>query len=168
MKKFLKLFLVLITFVALLSIEGDSIVSSPANSSDSSHQESKVLTDTNKVDSVLIVDTVSIVEDWEVVMETGATWYGHPYHGRRTASGVIYNMYDYSFARQVKLANKFKFGKEYKVTNIKNGKSVIVVCNDTGPLQKGISIDLSYQAMKDLDGIQAGKIKVKIEQLKKK
>jgi rare lipoprotein A len=70
-----------------------------------------------------------------------ASWYGHPYHGRPTASGEIYNMYDMTAAHRT-----LPFGTEVKVHDLENGHNVTVRINDRGPFVKGRIIDLSYAA----------------------
>lgn len=74
--------------------------------------------------------------------QTGiASWYGHPHHGKKTASGERYNMYGLSAAHR-----HIKLGTKVKVTNLKNNKSVIVKINDRGPFVRGRIIDLSLGA----------------------
>jgi len=70
-----------------------------------------------------------------------ASWYGHPYHGRPTASGEIYNMYDMTAAHRT-----LPFGTRVAVHDIENGKDVTVRINDRGPFVEGRIIDLSYAA----------------------
>jgi rare lipoprotein A len=72
-----------------------------------------------------------------------ASWYGHPYHGRRTSSGEIYNMHDLTAAHRT-----LPFGTRVKVHNLNNGRSVTVRINDRGPFVAGRIIDLSYAAAK--------------------
>lgn len=88
-----------------------------------------------------------------------ATWYGGKFHGRRTASGEVYNMYDFTAAHRT-----LPFGTIVRVTNLKNKKSVIVRINDRGPWIRRNIIDLSYAAARKI-GI-GGRVKVKIEVLK--
>ncbi|MDQ7033212.1 MAG: septal ring lytic transglycosylase RlpA family protein [Desulfonauticus sp.] len=89
-----------------------------------------------------------------------ASWYGPGFHGKRTASGEIYNMYAYT------AAHKFlPLQTRVRVTNLENGKQVIVRINDRGPFVKGRIIDLSYAAAKRLGMIPAGVARVKIETL---
>lgn len=71
-----------------------------------------------------------------------ATWYGSYFQGRRTASGEIYNMYALTAAHKW-----LPFGSWLRVTNLSNGRSVIVRINDRGPYSYQI-IDLSYAAKK--------------------
>jgi rare lipoprotein A len=70
-----------------------------------------------------------------------ASWYGHPFDGRRTASGEIYNMHAMTAAHRT-----LPFGTRVKVHDLENGKSVVVRINDRGPFVEGRIIDLSYAA----------------------
>ena len=70
-----------------------------------------------------------------------ASWYGHPYHGRPTASGEIYNMYDMTAAHRT-----LPFGSRVTVHDLENGRDVTVRINDRGPFVEGRIIDLSYAA----------------------
>jgi rare lipoprotein A len=70
-----------------------------------------------------------------------ASWYGHPYHGRATANGEIYNMYAISAAHRT-----LPFGTIVRVHDLQNGKDVTVRINDRGPFVEGRIIDLSYAA----------------------
>jgi len=70
-----------------------------------------------------------------------ASWYGHPYHGRPTASGEIYNMYDMTAAHRT-----LPFGTRVAVHDLENGQDVTVRINDRGPFIEGRIIDLSYAA----------------------
>jgi rare lipoprotein A len=70
-----------------------------------------------------------------------ASWYGHPYHGRHSASGEIYNMYDMTAAHRT-----LPFGTQVRVHDLQNGGEVEVRINDRGPFVEGRIIDLSYAA----------------------
>lgn len=94
------------------------------------------------------------------VEEGIASWYGPDFHGRRTANGEVYNMYAYTAAHKI-----LPFNTKVKVTNLDNGKQVIVRINDRGPFVKGRIIDLSYQAAKSLGMIGPGTARVRIETL---
>lgn len=76
-----------------------------------------------------------------------ASWYGPGFNGKKTASGEIFNMNDYTAAHRT-----LPFGTKLKVTNAVNNKSVIVTVNDRGPYVKGKIIDLSKVAMQDIAG----------------
>ena len=90
------------------------------------------------------------------------SWYGGKFHGRLTASGEVYNKYALTCA-----SNSHKMGTKLKVTNIKNGKSVIVRVNDTGGFGKyGRTLDLSMASFAKLSDLNKGIIKVKIETVK--
>jgi len=88
-----------------------------------------------------------------------ASWYGKPYHGRQTASGEIYDMYEMTAAHR-----SLPFGTEVRVTRRDTGAEVEVRVNDRGPFIKGRIIDLSFAAAKviglDIDGVAPVKLKV--------
>ncbi len=90
-----------------------------------------------------------------------ASYYADKYHNRKTASGEIYR-------HELKTAahKKLPFGARVKVTNVKNGKSVIVKVNDRGPFVKGRIIDLSKSAFNSIGRTSSGVINVKIELIK--
>lgn len=87
-----------------------------------------------------------------------ATWYGSEFHGRPTASGEIYNMYDYTCAHK-----EYPFGTKLRVINLRNGKSVICTVNDRGPFIPDRDIDLSYVSARQIDLIGAGITEVLME-----
>ena len=94
--------------------------------------------------------------------ETGnASFYANKFQGRKTASGEIFSQSTKTAAHK-----KLPFGTKVKVTNLKNGKSVVVRINDRGPFVKGRIIDLSRSAFKVINGLNAGVIKVNIEVIK--
>lgn len=90
-----------------------------------------------------------------------ASYYGKQFHGRTTANGEKFDMYDLTAAHK-----KLKFGTFLKVTNQNNGKSVIVRVNDRGPYAKGRIIDLSKGAATKLGMLHSGVAKVKLEIVK--
>ena len=89
-----------------------------------------------------------------------ASWYGPKFHGRLTANGEIYDQMSYTAAHK-----SIKFGTYFRVTNLKNGKDVIVRINDRGPYIKGRNIDLSKASALALGMLPLGVIKVKIEEV---
>ena len=92
-----------------------------------------------------------------------ASYYGENHHGRKTASGEIFNMYKYTAAHKY-----LKFGTMIKVTSLETDKSVIVRINDRGPFIKGRDLDLSKSAFfKIAPSRLSGIMKVKIEIIKK-
>ncbi len=88
-----------------------------------------------------------------------ASWYGRPYHGRRTASGEVYDMYGLTAAHRT-----LPFGTRVEVTRRDDGRSVVVRINDRGPFVKHRIIDLSYGAAKriglDVDGVAPVTVRV--------
>jgi rare lipoprotein A (peptidoglycan hydrolase) len=87
-----------------------------------------------------------------------ASWYGHDFHGRRTASGETYNMNAMTAAHR-----SLPFGTCVRVTNLENGQSVIVKINDRGPFIYDRIIDLSYGSAKKIGLCQSGVARVKVE-----
>jgi len=91
--------------------------------------------------------------------QTGeASWYGERHHGRLTASGEAYDMYELTAAHP-----SLPLGSKVLVTNLKNGKSVEVRINDRGPHVDGRIIDLSYAAAKQLGAVSGGTIPVRLQ-----
>ena len=92
-----------------------------------------------------------------------ASYYGENHHGRKTASGEIFNMYKYTAAHKY-----LKFGTIIKVTSLETDKSVIVRINDRGPYIKGRDLDLSKTAFfEKAPKKYRGSINIKIEIIKK-
>ncbi len=87
-----------------------------------------------------------------------ASFYAMKYHNRKTASGEHLDQYSLTAAHR-----KLPFGTKVKVTNLKNGKSVIVKINDRGPFVKGRVIDLTQSAFKKIGNIKTGIINVIVE-----
>ena len=90
-----------------------------------------------------------------------ASWYGQKFHGRKTASGQVYDMYAKTAAHRT-----LPFGSVVRVTDLKTGKSTVVVINDRGPFVEGRIIDLSFGAAQEIGLDKAGLAKVKIEVLR--
>ncbi|HEY5649085.1 MAG TPA: septal ring lytic transglycosylase RlpA family protein [Nitrospiria bacterium] len=90
-----------------------------------------------------------------------ASWYGKPFHGRKTASGEVYNMHKLTAAHRL-----MPLGTIVRVTHRKNGRSVKVKVNDRGPFIRGRNLDLSYGAAKRLDMVKTGTAPVMIEVLR--
>lgn len=89
-----------------------------------------------------------------------ASWYGHPYHGRPTASGTVYDMGKLTAAHRT-----LPFGTAVRVTNLDNHRSVVVIINDRGPFIDGRILDLSHGAAEALDALGPGVIPVRLEVL---
>ena len=89
-----------------------------------------------------------------------ATWYGNEFHGNSTANGEIYNQNGLTAAHRT-----LPFGTLLKLTNEKNGKSVIVRINDRGPFSRGRELDLSKKAAEDLGIINCGYARLSTQQI---
>lgn len=87
-----------------------------------------------------------------------ASYYAEKYHGRKTSNGETFNMYDLTAAHKT-----LPFNTKVKVTNLSNGKSVVVRINDRGPFVKGREIDLSKAAAVKIGMIKSGTAKVSLE-----
>lgn len=94
-------------------------------------------------------------------LETGiSSWYGPGFHGRKTASGEVYDKHELTAAHRT-----LQMPSLVRVTNLGNGRSVIVRVNDRGPFAKGRIIDVSQRAAELLGMIGPGTAKVKVELL---
>ena len=87
-----------------------------------------------------------------------ASWYGAQHHGKKTASGEIFDQAKFTAAHP-----SLPFGSKIKVTNIANGKSVEVEINDRGPFTENRIIDLSRAAARALEMTQSGTTTVRLE-----
>ena len=91
-----------------------------------------------------------------------ASWYGGDFHGKKTSSGEVYNMYGMTAAHRT-----LPLGTYVIVKNLENNKSVELKVNDRGPFIKGRIIDLSYAAAKELDMVDSGIAMVRVEVTKR-
>jgi rare lipoprotein A len=89
-----------------------------------------------------------------------ASWYGPDFHGGRTATGEIYDMHAMSGAHPT-----LPLPTWVRVTNLDNGRSVVVRLNDRGPFRKDRIVDLSRAAAAELDMIRAGTARVEVRSL---
>ena len=87
-----------------------------------------------------------------------ASWYGTYFHGKATASGEPYNMYDLTAAHP-----RLPLGTWVRVTNLRNRRVVMVRINDRGPIVPGRIIDLSYGAARVLDMKAQGLQRVRLD-----
>ena len=90
-------------------------------------------------------------------MQGGASWYGTKFHGQRTSSGETYDMFRMTAAHKTLPIPCFA-----RVTNLENGKSIVVRINDRGPFHEGRIIDLSYVAAAKLDMLKKGTARVEV------
>lgn len=88
----------------------------------------------------------------------GASWYGNKFHGRRTANGEVYDMYGMTAAHKT-----LPIPSYVRVTNLANGRQVVVRVNDRGPFHGDRIIDLTYAAASKLGFAQQGVAEVRVE-----
>jgi rare lipoprotein A len=87
-----------------------------------------------------------------------ASWYGKRFHGQKTASGEPYDMYAMTAAHPILPIPSYA-----RVTNLRNGRQVVVRINDRGPFHSGRVIDLSYAAANRLGLIGSGSGEVEVD-----
>ena len=89
-----------------------------------------------------------------------ASWYGQAHHGKKTASGEIYDMHALTAAHRT-----LPLGTKLRVTNLENGRAVVVRVNDRGPYVDGRVLDLSRAAARQLGELGDGLFNVRLEVL---
>ena len=89
------------------------------------------------------------------------SYYGKKFHGRKTASGEIYDMYAFTAAHKT-----LPFNTILLIENLANGKKVQVRVNDRGPYKKGRILDLSYSAAKKIGMISSGTARIRAKIVK--
>jgi len=113
----------------------------------------------NKPYSVLGRSYSPVTGDKPIAEKGLASWYGKKFHGRRTASGEVYNMYAMTAAHKTMPIPSYA-----RVRNPANGREIIVRVNDRGPFHAGRIIDLSYTAALRL-GVLGGVAPVEVERI---
>lgn len=115
----------------------------------------------SKVQSSVLIDSLQTQEPPGIPTTKESmvtTYYGGKFNGRKTASGEIYNRDTMTCAHKT-----LPFNTLLKVTNPKNGKSVIVRVTDRGPFSYGRHLDLSYAAAQEIGMLAAGVITTEVE-----
>lgn len=101
-------------------------------------------------------------EDYRLI-ETGiASWYGPDFHGKKTANGEIYDQNELTAAHRT-----LPMPSLVRVTNLENGRAVVVRINDRGPFSKSRVIDLSRRAAELLNMVGRGTAQVRVEVLER-
>lgn len=131
---------------------GGGVKARPAPSSPASRPQTKEKSQEEEYLSSSNISAEGFVE------EGTASFYADKYHGRKTANGEIYNMYDLTAAHP-----SLPLGVKIRVTNLENGKQAILRVNDRMPKHPDRIIDLSYKAAIVLDFVKQGLTKVRIE-----
>lgn len=112
----------------------------------------------NPASYVVFGETYYVQSKRTAYVERGtASWYGSKFHGRRTSSGEAFDMYRYTAAHRTLPLPSFA-----RVTNLDNGRSVIVRVNDRGPFRKNRLIDVSYAAAVRLGFADRGTARVEV------
>ncbi|MEL1262957.1 septal ring lytic transglycosylase RlpA family protein [Pseudoxanthomonas putridarboris] len=115
----------------------------------------------NKSPYTVLGKRYQVLERVDGYVEQGtASYYGSKFHGRRTSNQEVYDMYAFTAAHKSLPLPSFA-----RVTNLDNGKSVVVRVNDRGPFHEGRVIDLSYAAAVKLDITQRGTGRVEVRAL---
>jgi rare lipoprotein A len=97
-------------------------------------------------------------QSFEAAGQGEASYYGAAFAGSRTASGERFNPGAFTCAHR-----SLPIGTMLRVTNLANGRSVLVRVNDRGPFTRGRILDMSLAAARDIDMVRAGKARVRLE-----
>jgi len=153
----LSFFAILISVCLLLSLNGIQFsgINEHFNPINNSVEAAQRASDRSTTDSSNKNNTHSLVAEGK------ASYYADQFHGRRTANGETFNTHKLTAAHP-----SLPFGTWVKVTNLNNGKDVVVRINDRGPFVKGRIIDLSTDAAKEIGIMKSGTVRVKLETLK--
>ncbi|KAF1685285.1 hypothetical protein B1992_12890 [Pseudoxanthomonas broegbernensis] len=115
----------------------------------------------NRSPYVVLGQQYRVLERPHGYVERGtASYYGNKFHGRRTSNQEVYDMYAFTAAHKTLPLPSFA-----RVTNLDNGRSVVVRVNDRGPFHEGRVIDLSYAAAVKLDIVARGTGRVEVQAL---
>jgi rare lipoprotein A len=91
---------------------------------------------------------------------TRASYYGPGFNGRRTASGQVFQQGELTAAHR-----SWHFGTKVRVTNLRNGRAVVVTITDRGPYVRGRGLDLSVGAAQALNATGRGVVPVRLDPL---
>ena len=121
-------------------------------------QENEEITRIQEAAAVRPLPASKLIE----VVQGAASWYGPGFYGRTTANGERFRKGTLTAAHRT-----LPFGTKVRVTNLSNGRSVVVRINDRGPFKYHRVIDLAHGAASQLQMMQAGEVPVKLEILAK-
>ena len=115
----------------------------------------------NKSPYEVLGQTYHVLPESRGFVEEGiASWYGYKFHGRQTSNGELYSMYGMTAAHR-----NLPIPSYVRVTNLENGRRIVVRVNDRGPFHAGRVIDLTYAGASKLGFLQRGTARVRIEAL---
>jgi rare lipoprotein A len=138
----------------------DSVPGGLDNTPDAVPREEPFHKFANRPYTVFGVTYVPVVNKERTVQRGIASWYGKKFHGQKTSSGEIYDMFAMTAAHPT-----FPIPSYARVTNVKNGRSVVVRVNDRGPFHSNRIIDLSYAAAVKIGIANAGSGLVEVERV---
>ena len=113
------------------------------------------ITDNKKVENSTVAE---IVDKAGKKISGIVSWYADKFHGAKTSSGELYDKDNFTAAHKT-----LPFGTKVKVTNVKNGKTVVVKINDRGPHTKSRLLDLSKAAFSSIGSTSSGVLNVEME-----
>jgi rare lipoprotein A len=116
--------------------------------------------ESGKIQNIVHLGKVSATKPYQIGT---ASWYGDYFQGKATASGEPYNMYDLTAAHPT-----LPLGSWVRVTNLRNGRAVVVRINDRGPVVPGRIIDLSYNTARVLQFKSQGLQRVRLDVVRTK
>jgi rare lipoprotein A len=151
----LKLLLIVFFAVVIGGLVGFTVLNSEKNERNEQILVDEFIPQTVK-ENIINTSTVKYIQRGTMK----ASWYGPKFHGKLTANGEIYDQMALTAAHK-----SLSFGTLLKVTNPRNGRSVIVRINDRGPYVEGRDLDLSKAAAIELGMLKKGVGRVKIEEL---
>ena len=143
-----------------LSTAGCSVIAEPLDAVTGVFDSDEPAPVSRQVGKSYVVNGVRYVprEDPDYNVVGLASWYGRPFHGRKTASGQTYDMNALTAAHPT-----LPIGTQVQVTNLVNHRSVVLTVNDRGPFAKGRIIDVSRHAAEHLGFRHAGTARVRVE-----
>ncbi|WKB51363.1 septal ring lytic transglycosylase RlpA family protein [Eleftheria terrae] len=139
---------------------GDNVPPGLANLPDAEPRVEPLARAANRPYSVAGRDYVPVVEDRPYRERGIASWYGRKFHGRRTSSGEVYDMYAMSAAHPTLPIPSYA-----RVRHVASGREVVVRINDRGPFHSKRIIDVSYAAALKLGFLKRGSAEVEVERL---
>lgn len=96
--------------------------------------------------------------DNDEVKTSYASYYHDKFNGKRTASGEVFNNSKFTAAHRT-----LRFGTKVKVTNLRNGESVVVTINDRGPFHSSRALDLSKAAYDEIGSLNSGTMPIEYQ-----
>ncbi|MGE5400143.1 MAG: septal ring lytic transglycosylase RlpA family protein [Ignavibacteriales bacterium] len=149
-----------LVLLVMLLLVGFTILDKELKDEEISKKSAEIKELNNETNSVKTVKEESSFIQFLDKGKMTASWYGPRFHGKLTANGEVYNQMAFTAAHKW-----FKFGTLLKLTNVKNGSSVIVRINDRGPYIGGRELDLSKGAAIALGIIKKGITRLKVEEI---